>query len=151
MNSQDDVRYKLKLAEGFLKESEEDIRLKRWRSCVDNSQLSAENSAKAILLLFGLPVKTHNPSKQLLILLGIDDISIEIRKKIKEIIPTFKELGFEEHIMTDYGDEETYTLPWDLFDEESASSAINTAKICYQSAFEIVKKTHELRSRNTDK
>ena len=36
-------------------------------------------------------------------------------------------LGLEEHFMTDYGDEGSYKLPWDLFYEESAVSALHAA------------------------
>ena len=42
MNSDDDVKYRLNLAKGFLREAEEDFGLNRWRSCVDNAQLSNE-------------------------------------------------------------------------------------------------------------
>lgn len=45
----EEARYRLRLADGFLKEAGEDISLRRWRSCVDNSQLAAENAAKAVL------------------------------------------------------------------------------------------------------
>ena len=57
--------YLLKLAQGFLEESRQDVQLQRWRSAVDNSQLAVENSAKAVLSL-AVPVgKTHNPAPQL--------------------------------------------------------------------------------------
>jgi HEPN domain-containing protein len=65
MNSREDVEYRLSLAKGFLKEAKEDFQLKRWRSCVDNAQMSVENSGKAILTLFGVPPKTHEPAKHL--------------------------------------------------------------------------------------
>ncbi len=42
MLSTEEPRYRLNLAEGFLLEAREDIQLKRWRSCVDNSQLAVE-------------------------------------------------------------------------------------------------------------
>ena len=63
MNSSDDVAYRLSLAKGFLKEAEDDIKLMRWRSCVDSAQLTVENSGKAILMLFGVSPKTHEPAK----------------------------------------------------------------------------------------
>ena len=43
MDSEQDVNFRLRLAEGFLQEAEEDLILSRWRSCVDNTQLSVEN------------------------------------------------------------------------------------------------------------
>ena len=43
--------YRLKVAQGFLEESRQDVQLLRWRSAVDNAQLAVENSAKAVLSL----------------------------------------------------------------------------------------------------
>lgn len=112
MNSRDDVQYRLNLAKGFLEEAEEDVKLKRWRSCVDNAQLAVENSGKAILMLFGISPKTHEPAKHIVQLTHKNDIPQSIRENIKNIIPDFLTLGMEEHFMTDYGDESSYTLPW---------------------------------------
>ena len=114
MNSREDVEYRLNLAKGFLKEAEEDFQLKRWRSCVNSSQLSVENSGKAILMLFGISPKTHEPARLLGKLVQNTEIPNETRKKIKEILPEFLTLGVEEHFMTDYGDESSYALPWEI-------------------------------------
>ena len=57
MNTPDEVRYRLGLAKGFLAEAEQDMTLQRWRSCVDNAQLAAENAGKAALALFVLFLK----------------------------------------------------------------------------------------------
>lgn len=62
MNSKNDASYRLRLAEGFLKEAAQDFDLKRWRSCVDNAQLAVENAGKAILSIFGPLEKTHDPA-----------------------------------------------------------------------------------------
>jgi hypothetical protein len=48
MNAPDDVSYRLALAKGFLAEAEQDMTLKHWRSCVDNSQLTVENAGKTV-------------------------------------------------------------------------------------------------------
>ena len=92
------------LAEGFLKEAEEDIQLKRWRSCVDNAQLSVENSGKAVLSLFGVSPKTHEPAKHLTIILEDPELPKDIVNSIKDMMPDLLALGLEEHFMTDYGD-----------------------------------------------
>lgn len=149
MNSHSDVDYRLKLAEGFLKEAEEDFSLKRWRSCVDNSQLAVENSGKAILMLFGVSPKTHEPAKHLKTIVTDESIPEDIRNMMKNILPDFFTLGLEEHFMTDYGDEASYNLPWDLFDEESASTALNSARICSSASREIIRKVLEWRSENS--
>jgi len=114
VNSHEEVDYRVKLSKGFLKEAEEDFSLKRWRACVDNSQLCVENAGKAILTLFGVSPKTHEPAKHLSGIVNDETIPEEIRFLIKDILPEFLTLGLEEHFMTDYGDESTYTLPWDL-------------------------------------
>ena len=146
MNSREDVEYRLNLARGFLKEAEEDFDLKRWRSCVDSAQLSVENSGKAILMLFGISPKTHEPARLLRKLVHNTEIPNAIRDKIKEIIPEFLALGIEEHFMTDYGDESSYKLPWDIFDEESAKLALNAAKLCKYASGDIIKYVRRWRS-----
>lgn len=60
MESGRDSAYRLKLAEGFLKEAKEDFQLNRWRSCVDNSQLAAENSARAVISVLMPVPKRHD-------------------------------------------------------------------------------------------
>ena len=52
----------------------------------------------------------------------------------------------EEHFMTDYGDESSFRLPWDIFDEESARSALNAARKCKTAAEEIIHQVHKWRS-----
>lgn len=146
MNSREDVLYRLNLAKGFLKEAQEDFQLKRWRSCVNSAQLSVENSGKAILMLFGISPKTHEPAKHLGKLIHNTEIPKEIRGNIKDILPDFLTLGVEEHFMTDYGDESSYVLPWDIFDKESAKSALNAAQRCKSSTEDIVKHTRKWRS-----
>jgi len=147
MNSRDDVEYRLKLSAGFLREAEEDFQLKRWRACVDNAQLSVENSGKAILMLFGVSAKTHEPAKYLASIVKDSSIPEEIRLNIQKVLPDFLTLGLEEHFMTDYGDEATYTLPWDLFDEKTAASALDSARSCYRNAEKIVEDIKKWRSR----
>jgi HEPN domain-containing protein len=138
MNSREDVDYRLNLAKGFLKEAQEDFQLKRWRSCVANAQLSVENSGKAILMVFGVSPKTHEPAKHLSKLIQKSKIPEEISARIKEILPEFLILGVEEHFMTDYGDESSYKLPWDIFDEKSAKLALKAAQACKSASENIV-------------
>jgi len=147
VNSQDDVEYRIKLADGFFKEAKEDINIKRWRSCVANSQLVVENAGKAILMLFGISPKTHEPAKHLDKLIRDVKIPSDIKDKLKKIMPDFLALGVEEHFMTDYGEESSYTLPWDIFDKDSARNALKTAKQCKQAAEQIVKHVQSQRAK----
>ena len=50
------------------------------------------------------------------------------------MLPELIALGEREHVLTDYGDEENYTLPWDLFTKESAEAALASARRCVQIA-----------------
>jgi HEPN domain-containing protein len=108
VNSAKDVEYRLGLAKGFLKEAEQDFQLSRWRACVDNAQLSVENGGKAVLMLFGVSPKTHDPAKHLAHLIRDSSIPAEIEELIKDSLPDFLLLGLEEHLKTDYGDETSY-------------------------------------------
>jgi HEPN domain-containing protein len=148
VNSARDVEYRLDLAKGFLEEAEEDYQLSRWRACVDNSQLSVENAGKAVLMLFGISPKTHDPARHLALLVKESTIPTEILNRIRNALPDFILLGLEEHFMTDYGDEASYRLPWEIFTETSASAALDAARRCAEAAVEIVEKTHELRMKH---
>ncbi len=146
MNSREDVEYRLNLSKGFLREAEQDFQLGRWRSCVANAQLSVENAGKAVLMLFGVSTKTHEPAKHMAHLIKSPEIPKQAQDKIKDILPDFLLLGAEEHFMTDYGDESSYKLPWDLFDEESAQFVLDAARKCKAGAEEIVGEVHRWRS-----
>lgn len=145
MNSNKDVEYRLNLANGFLNEAEQDYELQRWRSCVDNAQLAVENAGKSILTLFGIPPKTHEPAKHLAKIINKREIPANIRDTIKNLLPDFLTLGVEEHFMTDYGDETSYTLPWEMFKEESAMSALQSARRCASEAGKIIQLVHQWR------
>jgi HEPN domain-containing protein len=138
MNKSDEVTYRLALAKGFLAEAEQDISLKRWRSCVDNSQLVVENVGKTILALFGIPPKTHDPVRQIIAILDEEILPKRIISDIQQMLPDLLALGQREHFLTDYGDEQTYTLPWDLFTQQSAQEAYQTAQRCVQAIQEIL-------------
>ncbi len=148
MNSHKDVEYRLTLAGGFLKEAEEDSKLKRWRSCVDNAQLAVENAGKAILMLFGVSPKTHEPAKHLSSIVKDESIPEEIRSMIKNVLPDFLTLGLEEHFMTDYGDEATYTSPWELFDKDSANHSLISARLCHSAAVKIIDMVNQWRTKD---
>ena len=97
-------------------------------------------------MLFGVSPKTHEPAKHLVHLIDNPEIPETFRTQIKHILPDFIKLGVEEHFMTDYGDETSYRLPWDIFDEESALSALDSARMCRAVADEIIDHVHEWRS-----
>jgi len=128
LNAPDEVAYRLALAKGFLAEAEQDFDLSRWRSCVDNAQLTVENTGKAILASFGVTPKTHDPARQVAALLRNQSLPVNIHEQMQRLLPDLLALGSTEHFLTDYGDEATYTLPWDLFTQESAVEALAVAQ-----------------------
>lgn len=137
MNFKDDSEYRKRLARGFLNEARLNLEHQLWRSCVDNSQLSIENSGKMIIALFEPVEKSHNPSHQLKKLVEQKRLGDALQSQISEIIPILEHFGIEEHFMTDYGDESTRTDPWSLFQEEDAREALEMAEKCYRLAEEI--------------
>lgn len=128
MNTSKEVAYRQALAVGFLREAEQDYLLERWRSCVDNAQLTVENVGKTTLALFGIVPKTHDPARQIAVILQEQKLPKTISTLLHDMLPDLLVLGSEAHFLTDYGDESSYTLPWDLFTKQSAESALKAAR-----------------------
>lgn len=138
VNFKEDAEYRKRLAIGFLNEARLNFQYELWRSCVDHSQLSIENSGKMIISLFGPIEKTHNPSRQLKRIVDSKTLDEAIKPQIEELISILDRFGIEEHFMTDYGDETTRTDPWSLFNKEDAEEALAMAERCYKLAEEII-------------
>lgn len=122
------VLYRLKIAQGFLAESRQDVQLDRWRSAVDNAQLAVENAAKAVLALIAPVGKTHNPASLLREALSAGRFPATLVERVERLADCAEQLGFDVHIQTDYGDEMDNLTPWDLFDEEDAHQALELAE-----------------------
>lgn len=137
MHFEEDARYRLRLARGFLQEAEQDFELRRWRSCVDNAQLSVENAAKTILALFGPLARTHEPGTHLRNLLESGRVVGSTKETLEQLLESFEIIGAEEHFLTDYGDEATYRDPWSLFGEADAGRALEAARGCTSGAARI--------------
>ena len=137
MSTSKDVAYRIALAEGFLAEAEQDFTLERWRSCVDNAQLVVENSGKAALALFGIAPKTHDPAHQIASVLREQTLPPNVSELLHAMLPDLLVLGAKTHFLTDYGDEASYTLPWDLFTQTTAEDAMRAAR-------QLVKMAHSL-------
>jgi len=137
MTPQEEARYRLTLAKGYLAEAEEDFSMKRWRSCAAGSQLAIENSAKAIIACFVPVALTHDPAPQLARLLEAETVPEEVATKAKEIIPIAAKFGGKEHGLLSYGDTKRFRDPWSLVSEEKAKEAIEGARRCVKVAEEI--------------
>lgn len=128
MDSMADAEYRLKLARGFLAEAEEDLGLSRWRSCVDNAQLAVENSAKAVIARFSPVPRSHDVGALLTEHLEQGLIPPEHRPQVELLRDLSQELGYEEHVRSDYGEEARGITPWEIFQEPDAIRAIEIAR-----------------------
>jgi HEPN domain-containing protein len=120
--------YRRRLAEGFLKEATEDMRLERWRSCVSNSQLAAENAAKAVLATAGPVGKTHQPSALLRQALTEGRYSEAERVAIEALAAASEALGADVHAESNYGDDARWLTPWEIFGRQEAQTALGQAE-----------------------
>ncbi len=140
MTAAGQARYRLGLAEGFLEEARQDIPAGRWRSCVDNSQLSAENAAKAVLGLLGPVGRTHKPFVFLRQALGENRFAADTRAQVEKLAECAELLGPDVHVKSDYGDEESERSPWELFGEPDARRALDLAEEAVRLAKEVVER-----------
>lgn len=124
----EEAHYRWRLAEGFLGEARQDFDLGRWRACVDNSQLAAENAAKAVLARLGPVGKTHQPALFLRAALAEGDFPEESASLVERLAECAELLGPDLHIKSDYGDEVGGRTPWELFDKEDARQALAWAE-----------------------
>ena len=123
-----DVDYRLELARGFLNEAEQDCSLKRWRACVSGSILVLENSGLAVLMLFGVSPLTHKPARHLSQLMTEGTVTKEVAALIEEILPELEKYDSHEKMLAKYGNESSYQLPWELFNEEEGLTALEAAR-----------------------
>lgn len=137
MRPQEEARYRLNLAKGYLDEAEEDFGTKRWRSCAAGSHLAIENSAKGTIACFAPVALTHDPAPQLARLLEAKTMPGEVAAKVKEIIPIAAKFGGREHTLLSYGDTKRFRDPWSLVTEAKANEAIEGARRCLAIAKEV--------------
>ncbi len=128
MASEEDARYRLRLGEGFLSEAQQDVTLARWRSCVDNSQLSVENVAKSVLALLGPVGRTHSVADLLRRAVHEHRFSPPIIPAVSRLADLAEKLAWDIHVASDYGDEIGRRTPWELFDEAAAQEALRVAE-----------------------
>jgi HEPN domain-containing protein len=124
----DDASYRLRLAAGFLDEAEDDAQRGRWRSCVDNSQLAAENAVKTYLALLGPSGRTHRPAALLRRAIADGTVPPHAREIAGHLAEAGELLGPDIHARSDYGDEAARRTPWELFDEATARECLDTAR-----------------------
>jgi len=139
-NPRNESSYRAKLAARYLMEAEEAFKRKDYRNTVASSQLSAENSAKAIIALFRIPSWSHDPSHELLDVLPT--LPSDLRKLAEELADIAKRLA-PEHGRATYGEPLRGLTPWDIYDEESASEALSKARRAREIMETILRELHE--------
>jgi HEPN domain-containing protein len=93
VNFREDGEYRKRLAKGFLDEARHNFQHELWRSCVDNSQLSIENSCKMVIALLEPVEKTHNPSRQIRRLTQAGRLGKEFGAEVDELIGGVRKQG----------------------------------------------------------
>lgn len=128
MTSVEDAGYRLKLATGFRDEARQDCDIRRWRSCVDNSQLAVENAAKAALALLGPVGRTHKPGDLLLQAIDQHRFLLTAANPVRRLAGISEMLGWDIHVASDYGDEVDRRSPWELSGDSDARRALDLAE-----------------------
>jgi len=123
-----DAAYRLRVAQGFLREARQDVDLARWRFAVDNSQLAVEHAAKAVLALLGPVGRTHTPAAHLRLALDEGRFQAPLADRVRALAETAERLGADLRIQTDYGDEIGGRTPWQLFDEADGRRTVGLAE-----------------------
>lgn len=136
-----DAEYRIRLADGFLREARQDLALERWRSCVDNSQLATENAAKAVLALLGPLGRTHSPAPLLRAALDASAFEPSDRADVASLAECAEMLGPDIHGRSDYGDEVGGLTPWELFQGDDAAQALTWAERAVSLASALVART----------
>ena len=137
LNSLDEVRFRVKLAEKYLKEAEKAYREGDNRTTVGSSQLSVENAAKAVIALYRIPSWSHDPSHELEEL--IDAIPRGAKRLSKELAVIARRLA-PEHGRSTYGEPIRGLTPWDLYNRQDAYSALKDAEEAFKHLNGILKR-----------
>jgi len=143
MNPRSDARYRLTLAEGYLEKAERFYGNASWHDCVRDAQAAVENAGKAIVACFTPIEKTHQPAEQIRVLLNEGVIPDPACEMVVEALPALEALGWKEHIQATYGDEATFTPPWELFNDSHAETALTAARRAVVAAGEVYRTLFE--------
>ena len=112
-----EARYRYRLAAGHLARAERFLALGDWVGAVHFAQMAAENFAKAVIALYEVPTWSHDPSNQLLKLLGRIPQSLE--GEVRELAAIAREAA-PEHGRSTYGEPEGGLTPDDIYTETHA-------------------------------
>ena len=134
----DDEHYRLDLAENHLADSQRLVTVEMWRSSVDQSQLAAENAAKAALALLGPVGRTHDPAVLLHRAVAEARFPEPLVENAERLATAAERLGSHLHSLVTYGEEAARRTPWDIFGEGEAREFLALAEEAVRLAREIV-------------
>jgi len=130
LNFKDEAYYRLELAQGYLERARKALQRGDNDECISNSQLSVENSAKAVISCFRMPSWSHDLSGELIALV---EENIEEIRETREVDGLLKLADYAhnlapEHGRMSYGDPVRRIPPWRLATPERAREALNYAE-----------------------
>lgn len=137
LNPMGEVRYRIRLAQNYLREAEEAYRRGDWRMVVASSQLCAEDAGKAVIAFFKVPSCTHDPSPELIDTLN--NIPGDTKKMVEELVYIVRSLA-PEHGRSTYGEPLRGLTPWDIYSARDAERALMMAGKASENAVKILEK-----------
>jgi len=120
-----EVNYRLRLAENYLKDAEESFKRGDFRATVASSQLTVENSAKAIISVFRIPSWSHDPSHELREI--AQQIPLDVRHLVEELAD-LAEILAPEHGRSTYGEPARGLTPWEIYSRDDAEKTLQYAR-----------------------
>ena len=138
-----EVEFRAKLARSYIKKAEKFLSTGDFKECVEASQLSAENAGKAVIALRRIPSWSHDPSSELIEVLG--ELKGESREAVKGLAEIVHSLA-PEHGLTSYGKPVEGLTPWDLYDKTKARECFEKA----EKALELMNRIIRIEKTNTE-
>lgn len=109
----------------YLEDAESMLRGGDFRGCVQCSQLSTENAAKAVIATRRIPSWSHDPSGEVLQI--VPEMNSTIQEKARRLGTIAASLA-PEHGRTTYGDPLRMLTPRMLYDAKAAKKSLELAK-----------------------
>lgn len=125
MDPSREVAYRKMLATSYLEESRKAFGRGDWRGAVAHAQLAAENAAKAVISLYGVPSWSHDPSWELIE--ASSSLPGELRGYARRLADIAHKL-FPEHARSTYGDPVKGVPPWEIYSRRDAERALRMAE-----------------------
>lgn len=139
LNSEEEARYRLDLAKGYLNRARKALASRDFMDTVAEAQLSTENAVKAVISCFQIPSWSHDPSVELREVLEgnkpriVELLGARFLTKLEEAAEVVHAIA-PEHGRASYGDTESRTPPWRLYSEDYAKKALGYAEMVHMVA-----------------